>query len=118
EREWAKLCVEVLDAPEAVSDPATATNVARVQNRERTDQLVAAALARMTGQQALKALTQADIAFARVNDMQGLAEHSELKRIEVDTQAGKVSIPRPGPNFVGAMRHYGPVPALAKEKAR
>jgi len=112
EREWAVLCREVLAAPEAIEDPATATNVARVENRARTDALVAGALTRLTAAQAARLLDRHDIAFAFVNDMAGLSGHRELKRITVDTPAGPVSIPRPAPHAGGVERAPGPVPGL------
>lgn len=118
EREWAELCRKVLDAPDAITDPDTATNVARVRNREKTDGLVARALGRFTCSEAIAALEDANIAFAMVNDMEGLSRHPELKRMEVDTPGGPIRFPRPGAVFVGAERQYGPVPALGKAGAR
>jgi crotonobetainyl-CoA:carnitine CoA-transferase CaiB-like acyl-CoA transferase len=118
EREWAEFCHGFLKAPAAITDPATATNVARVRNRSVTDRLVAEAFAGMTLDKAIDALERSGTAFAVVNDMEGLSRHPELKRIEIDTPGGPVSIPRPGALFAGAPRRYGPVPALGKEGAR
>src|SRR5690349_9878500 len=47
EREWAKLCQEVLRQPELIADPRFATNMARVQNRAPLEQVVAAAIGRL-----------------------------------------------------------------------
>src|ERR1700740_1435561 len=40
EREWKKLCTEVLDRPELPNDPRFANMVARVRNRQLTDKMV------------------------------------------------------------------------------
>jgi itaconate CoA-transferase len=62
----------------------------------------------------LKRLSDSDIAFAEVNSMADLAEHPHLRRIEVDTPAGKVSYPAPAAIVVDAPRHYGAVPAVGE----
>jgi itaconate CoA-transferase len=112
DREWAKLSSEFLRRPEAASDERFATNVARVRNRAETDSMVAAVFRELDERTAKELLTQADIAFASVNDMDGLSAHPHLRRIEVDTPAGPVAYPAPAPIFVDAQRRYGPVPAL------
>lgn len=114
EREWATLCRGILNAPDAVTDPATCTNVARVKNRERTDRLVSAAFEALGREEAVAQLDKNGIAFAVVNDMQGLAGHGELKRIEVQTPAGPVSFAQPAAKFRGAPRSYGAVPGLGE----
>src|SRR5215510_15012029 len=48
EREWKKLCAEVLDQPDLPADPRLANMVERVRNRELTDRTVADSFARLT----------------------------------------------------------------------
>ena len=62
-------------------------------------------------------LVAADVAFASVNDMDGLSRHPQLRRITVDTPNGPVSYPAPGAVFVGEPRSYGAVPALPEVEA-
>jgi itaconate CoA-transferase len=114
DREWAKLCARFLDRPELAADPRFATNVARVANRTETDARVAEAFAARDEREAAAALLEADIAFAAVNDMAGLARHPHLRRIEVETPNGPVSLPAPAPRFADEARRYGAVPALSK----
>lgn len=114
DREWRALCTGFLGQTGPASDPRFATNLARVANRAATDALVAAAFARLDGAAATAALASCDIAFARLNDMAGLAAHPHLRRITVDTPNGPVSIPAPAPLFDGQPRRPGPVPALAR----
>lgn len=114
DREWAKLAQHFLERPELADDPRFARNVERVINRDQTDALVAEAFARRSLGEAVAAINLADVAFARVNDMEGLSTHPHLRRITVDTPGGEVSIPAPAAIFVGQDRTYGAVPALPK----
>ena len=66
----------------------------------------------MSEAEARERLTEADIAFAGVNDMGDLSDHPHLRRVTVETEAGPISYPAPGPIFIGAERDYGAVPAL------
>ena len=110
EREWKKLCAEVLDQPELPNDPRFSNMIERVKNRQLTDGIVGNSFASMTRDELLKRLSDADIAFAEVNTMADLAHHPHLRRIEVDTPNGVVSYPAPGAIVVGEPRRYGGVP--------
>lgn len=118
DREWQMLCSEFLGNADLATDPRFATNVARVTNRAQTDALIAGRMGRMASEQAVNALLRADIAVAMVNDMEGLANHPNLRRITVDTPNGPVSYPTPAPIWNDAQRSYGPVPALQPEDSR
>ena len=111
EREWKKLCAEVLDqARPARTIPASPTWSSACVIAQLTDKVVADSFATMTRVDLLKRLADADIAFAEVNTMADLAVHPHLRRIEVDTPNGKVSYAAPAAIFVGEPRHYGAVP--------
>lgn len=112
DREWGKLCREFLRKPDLATDPRFVTNVGRVQNRAATDAAVAEGFSRFDSGAAVEALLAADIALARVNDMEALSKHPHLRRITVDTPNGSVSLPAPGPVFLNEDRAYGPVPGL------
>jgi formyl-CoA transferase len=112
EREWKKLCAEVLDQPGLPNDPRFANMVERVRNRALTDKTVGDSFATLTRDDLLQRLSDADIAFAEVNSMDDLAAHPHLRRIEVDTPAGRVAYPAPAAIVVGQPRQYGPVPAI------
>jgi itaconate CoA-transferase len=117
EREWKKLCADVLGRPDLPGDPRFANMVERVRNRNLTDTIVGDAFASMTREQLLKCLSDADIAFAEVNTMADLAVHPHLRRIEVDTPGGSVTYPAPAAIVVGEPRHYGAVPAIGERRA-
>src|SRR5690606_18851736 len=99
DREWRKLAAEFLGDEALGTDPCFATNVARVGNRAELDALIAAAFARRTAPEAIDSIAAADLAFASVNDMEGLSHHPHLRRITVDTPNGPVSYPAPGAVF-------------------
>jgi formyl-CoA transferase len=114
EREWKKLCAEVLGQPDLPSDPRFANMLERVRNRKLTDKVVGDIFATLARGDLLKRLADADIAFAEVNTMADLAVHPHLRRIAVETPNGVVSYPAPAAIFVGEPRQYGAVPAIGE----
>ncbi len=116
EREWAKLCAGVLDRADAPDDPRFADNNARCRNRQETDAMVGDAFARRDLAELIGALDAADIAYAVVNDTEGLSKHPELRRILVATPSGEVRYPAPAARFAGFERHYGAVPAVGENR--
>jgi itaconate CoA-transferase len=116
EREWKKLCAEVMDQPDLPNDPRFASMVERVRNRELTDKTVGDSFAALNREQLLKRLSDADIAFAEVNTMTDLTIHPHLRRIEVNTPKGVVTYPAPAAIFVEQPRHYGAVPDIGEHR--
>lgn len=112
DREWRTLCSDFIGKPELGTDPRFSTNVARVNNRRETDAAVGEAFAKIDAETAIRLLTEANIALASVNDMEGLSTHPHLRRITVDSPNGPVSFPAPAAIFSGETRSYGPIPAL------
>jgi len=117
EREWKKLCAEVLGQPDLPGDPRFANMVERVRNRKLTDTAVGEIFATMTRDELLQRLSGADIAFAEVNTMADLAVHPHLRRIEVATPNGPVKYPAPAAIVVHEPRHYGAVPGVGERIA-
>src|SRR5438105_11280778 len=112
DREWKKLCADVLGQPELHTDVRFSNMVERVRNRKLTDQTVGDIFATMTRDELLQRLSDADIAFAEVNTMADLAVHPHLRRIEVDTPSGPVRYPAPAAIVINPPRHYGAVPGM------
>ena len=117
DREWRVLAEKVLGDPALATDPAFATNRARVERRAETDRKVAAVSRTLDAEALMQKLAAADIAFARVNDVAGLARHPHLRRITVETPSGPVSYPAPAARSA-ASRRYGKVPALGEHTAK
>jgi itaconate CoA-transferase len=118
EREWKKLCAEVLGQPDLPGDPRLANMVERVRNRALTDKIVGVSFAALTRDDLLQRLSDADIAFAEVNTMADLAVHPHLRRIDVDTPNGPVAYPAPAAIVVDQPRSYGAVPAIGGRRDR
>ena len=96
------------------ADPNFASNVERVKRRAETDGRVAAVFASMDAEPLIAKLAAADIAFGRVNDPAGLAQHPHLRRIAVGDRGGVVNYPAPAARRAGETRQYGAVPALGE----
>jgi len=118
DREWRVLAEKVLGDPALGADPAFATNRARVERRAETDRKVTALTSTLDAAVLTQKLAAADIAFASVNDVAGLARHPHLRRITVETPSGPVSYPAPAERHASTSRHYGPVPALGEHTAK
>src|ERR1700743_3478843 len=117
EREWKKLCAEVLGQPDLPNDPRLANITERVRNRALTDKIVGDIFGSLTRDALVKRLEEADIAFGEVNTMADLTVHPHLRRIEVDTPKGVVTYSAPAAIFVGEPRTYGAVPAIGENAA-
>jgi formyl-CoA transferase len=117
EREWKKLCAEVLKQPDLPNDPRLANISERVRNRPLTDKIVADVFGSLNRDELIERLDDADIAFGEVNTMADLAVHPHLRRIEVGTPKGVVTYSAPAAIFVGEPRTYGPVPAIDEHTA-
>jgi len=120
DREWRVLAERVMGDAKLAADPQFATNVERVKRRAETDGRVAKAFGVMDAEALIAALTEADIAFARVNEPKDLVRHPHLRRVTVATPSGPASYPAPAAQRAGETRRYGAVPALGEhtEKIR
>ncbi|KAF4463038.1 transferase family III [Fusarium albosuccineum] len=118
EREWAKLCTDVLEKPDLAKDERFITNSLRSQNRKALREMICAAFSSLSPDAVLEKLDKAGIANAKVNDMQGVWDHPQLRArgrwTEVDTPAGKVpALLPPGVADAGSAR-MDAVPALGE----
>ncbi|MDX2555135.1 MULTISPECIES: CaiB/BaiF CoA transferase family protein [Streptomyces] len=119
DREWRRLAEQVLARPELADDPAFATNPARVERRERTDELVASALGVLGTDAALERLEAAGIACARLRDVTEVAEHPQLaardRWREVESPVGPLRTLLPPITLPGGDEaRMGAVPALGE----
>ncbi|SDE87396.1 CaiB/BaiF CoA transferase family protein [Rhodospira trueperi] len=116
DREWAVLCRILLERPEWATDPRFATAHERVVNRAEVNAAVAAAVEARDAAEVARLLLGADIAFAGVNDMDGLIAHPHLSTALVETPAGAaVALPAPAAIFDGGRRvAHAEVPALGQ----
>jgi len=92
EREWVRFCEHLLGDAALASDERLESNLARVKNRAHVDELISAAFSRLDQAQAVERLRTAAIAYGRLNDMAGLAQHPQLRRVRVDTPGGAAEV--------------------------
>ncbi|MGW0914332.1 CaiB/BaiF CoA transferase family protein [Streptomyces sp. NPDC002784] len=119
DREWRRLAEQVLQRPELATDPAFATNAARVAHRERTDELVGQALGALGTDEALARLEGAGLACARLRDLHEVADHPQLaareRWREVGSPVGPLRALLPPITLPGGdAARMGDVPALGE----
>ena len=94
EREWQLFCARVLELPELAGDVRFASNAARNAGRDALREIIVAVFATMTAEQVIARLDAAQIANARLNDMQDLWHHAQLQArgrwVEVDSPVGRL----------------------------
>lgn len=114
QREWARFCELVLNDAELASDPRFATNSDRYGNREALEALVAAIFERQTSGFLIRRLNEAGTAWGRLNGVDGLSSHSQLRRVSVDTPSGPVLLPAPPARWHGSAPSTFAVPSLGE----
>ncbi|HLW91247.1 MAG TPA: CaiB/BaiF CoA-transferase family protein [Roseiarcus sp.] len=112
EAEWASLCRNVLGNPDLAKEPRFSTNSRRCEHRDSLDAEIRAVFSRLPFDELVAALKSAQIAFGRVNAVGDFARHPHLRRIEIATPTGPVSIPAPPQIFDGEGLRPGAVPAI------
>jgi len=94
EREWAVFCAEVLQQPALAIDPRFSANSKRAAARAELRAIIVTAFASLSADQVIERLDRAQIANARMNDLQDVWGHPQLQArgrwVEVDTPSGKV----------------------------
>jgi itaconate CoA-transferase len=103
EREWQLFCDKVLLTPELAKDERFSANYKRVDNRQALRAFIVESFSTLNFDAVFDRLEHAQIANARVNDMQGVWDHPQLQARdrwrEVETSAGTVpSLIPPGSN--------------------
>jgi len=104
EREWRRLCHEVLAVEGLDTDPRFADNSARAANVEVLTGIVQARTEQLTKQTLIERLEDAGIAFGDVNDLGAVWNHRQLhargRFMEIASEAGPLTVLRP-PGDVG-----------------
>lgn len=94
EREWAKLCNEILQNPELAADSRFNANTLRVENQEELRKIIHNVFSKWTAQETVEKLDRAGIANAKLNEMEDVWQHPQLKArgrwTEVKTEGGWV----------------------------
>ena len=93
DREWEKLCLQVLANQALFDSKEFKTNVLRVKNRPALEKIITSQVATLDYQQCIKQLQASNIAYGDVNDIAGLSNHPQLRRRNIFTPAGQVNVP-------------------------
>ena len=117
EREWLNFCATVLQQPLLASDPRFSSNARRVAGRETLREIIHAAFLPLTTAQVVERLEAAQIANARVNTMQEVWEHPQLKARDRWREVGSSVGPLPALLPPGSWTEHprmDPVPGLGE----
>ncbi len=90
EREWHRLCERVLNQPETASDERFNSNKNRVKNRPAMDLIINEIMSHLTRNEAIKRLSDADVAFGSVNSVEVLSKHPALQKRKGISSTGKI----------------------------
>ena len=112
EREWQRLCSDVLQQPDLPENPKFSSNVKRVENRAALDDILNTVFAAHPIDQLAVMLQTAQIAFGRLNTMDDFAAHPQNRFVTVRTTGGELQILAPGAVVNGVMALLGAVPDL------
>ncbi len=110
EREWGRLCADVLGDPSLATRDGFATNNDRVARRDQVDGRIADFFAQRDREANIELLAVAGIAYGRLSDLDDLIAHPQNRFIRVQTENGPVELLAPASIIAGATERYGPVP--------
>jgi len=118
EREWAIFCDKVLVQSGLKGDPRFSSSSLRSKARKELYGIIVEAFAKLTAEQIVQRLDEAQIGNARMNDMRDLWEHAQLRArkrwVDVDTPAGKVKALLPPGVPASFEPRMDPVPAIGE----
>ncbi|MCZ6605698.1 MAG: CaiB/BaiF CoA-transferase family protein [Alphaproteobacteria bacterium] len=115
EREWARFCTGVLQDPDMAEDPKFSPNINRVKNFDALDRTMRSVFGALPREEAVRRLSDNDIAFAGLNSIADLQGHGQLRLAKVETPEGPVSLIAPPMHIDGQTDdQLRPVPALGQ----
>jgi formyl-CoA transferase len=118
EREFGRFCDQVLKKPALKSDPRFSSGPARLQNRGAMHAEIDSVFSKIASAEVVQRLEAAEIANARLNDMQEFWAHPQLAARErwakVGSPAGEIDALKPPFNLDGMEPRMDPVPAVGE----
>jgi crotonobetainyl-CoA:carnitine CoA-transferase CaiB-like acyl-CoA transferase len=118
DREFERLCHNVIDRPGLEKDPKYATGIARNERRDDTNKIVHEAFAKIAFAELAARLDAAQIAWARVSDIASLSKHPQLRRTTIGSPKGELSMPALAAAWAGEPERLGYVPELGQHTAQ
>jgi crotonobetainyl-CoA:carnitine CoA-transferase CaiB-like acyl-CoA transferase len=118
EREWKQFCELVLQEPALAVDVRFASNARRNENRKALEAIILEEFAKLSAEQVVARLEQAQIANARMNDMAGVWAHPQLQARQrwqtVGSPAGDIPALLPPGRSNAFDYRMDPVPAVGE----
>jgi itaconate CoA-transferase len=122
EREFASFCEKVLLRPELAKDARFSSSPARQKNREAMHQEIDKVFSKLKAGEVIERLEAADIANARLNDMEQFWRHPQLKArsrwAKVGTPGGEVDMLKPPFNLSDFEPRMDAIPALGEHNRK
>jgi formyl-CoA transferase len=121
EREWLRLCTDVLEHPELATDQRFNRNELRLKNRSELEPLIDAYLSRFSVEEAEARFERASIPYSRLNDVSEVFDHPQVlerdRFMTIETGGGPADFLRAPFNIEGVVEAGAPVPALGEHNA-
>jgi len=118
ELEWAVFSDKLLGQPELATDARFAGNARRVAARDEVRRLIVAAFSKLTAEEVVARLDDAQIANAQMRDMHDVWKHPQLaargRWREVDSPAGRIPALLPPGSWEDEAPRMDAVPALGQ----
>ena len=114
-REWARLCEQVLELPDLVKDPRFVDNKSRTANRNILEPIIAEVTGSYSSEDLMEKLRAAGIAYGMLNDLPAVVAHPALRKLSVKLPNGQFAdIPAPPAKTPWCPDAFGSVPALGQ----
>lgn len=118
DREWQRFCIHVLEREDLAENPRFGTNMARVAHRDELDQIITECFRAWDRKTVLARLDRAQIANARLNDLEDFWNHPQLRWrnrwVEVDSPVGPLEALIPPAAADASEVRIRPVPSLGQ----
>ena len=95
EREWIRLCEQVLSRPDVATDARFVNNAQRVEHRDALNAIMRPIFASFDHTDMIEKLNGASIAYGNLNDVSGLSAHPQLRYCDTPTPAGSKRVVSP-----------------------
>lgn len=116
EREWERLCRDVLERPDLLEEPDFASIALRTRARERVEAAVSEATRRLPETRLIERLSAARIAFGKLNEPRDVLEHPALRLAQVGLANGEeADIPAPPVQARWLDANLGRCPSLGED---
>ncbi|RED48520.1 CaiB/BaiF CoA transferase family protein [Aestuariispira insulae] len=116
EREWQRLCEEILERSDLVTDPRSRDNKSRTTNREFIEGVITEFTTGIDYGPLTQRLKEAKIAYGAVNPVEAVLDHPALRRAQVTLPGNKTAdLPAPPAHTDWHGEDLGTVPRLDQQ---